>query len=154
MICCSSGGGPRPHFLLTIAHYIYHLQSCDVPVAAVNVLTTVAKLFPMSMLACFGNDAEAVREIFINRLESKTEDVLLKIAIVNFFTACIESQPGLIQLLLGAKDKSPVSSKEANTADPKAPPAEEGLEAGSCDGGCLDSIVEILSDLKVLGQIF
>ena len=35
--------------------------------AAVNVLTTVANLFPMSMLACFGNDAEAVREIFINR---------------------------------------------------------------------------------------
>ena len=40
------------------------------------------------------------------RLESKTEDIVLKIAIINFFTSCIESQPGLIQLLLGAKENN------------------------------------------------
>ena len=54
----------------------------------------------MSLLACLGQDAEALRDILIHRLESKTEATELKLAIMKFFTACVKSQPGLIQLLL------------------------------------------------------
>ena len=147
-IICSTSGG---NFLITIAHYIYHLQSCDVPVAAVNVLTTVAKLFPMSLLACFGSDAEAVKEIFISRLESKTEDVLLKIAIIKFFSACVDAQPGLIQLLLDAKDNvmiENVNKSSANKKDLSDKEKEENDGVLIGDSGCLNSIVEILNDLK------
>lgn len=75
-----------PRFLLTVAHYVYHQQSCQVPVSAIRLLATVARMFPRSMLACFGNDAEAIRDILLHRLESKTEDINLKLAIVKFFT--------------------------------------------------------------------
>ena len=51
-----------------------------------------------------GNDAEALRDILIHRLESQTEDVALKIAILKFFTMSVKSQPGLIQLLLSVKE--------------------------------------------------
>ena len=48
-------------------------------------MSTVATILPMSLLACLGSDAEAIREIFVHRLEAQTEDILLKIAIVKFF---------------------------------------------------------------------
>ena len=148
-----NASGSSPHFLLTVAHYIYHLQSCDVPIAAVKVLTTFARLFPMSMLACWGPDAEAVREIFVNRLDSKTEDILLKIAIVDFFTACVETQPGLTQLLLAIKDdilmkdvneNSGPECKRSLTEDEKK---NESVELIG-EGGCLSVIADILKDLK------
>ena len=94
------GSSNEPHFLLIVAHYIYHLQTPGLALSSVNFLSTVATLFPMSMLACLGNDAEALRDILIYRLESQTEDVALKVAILDFFTASVKAQPGLIQLLL------------------------------------------------------
>ena len=90
----------QPHFLLTVAHYIYHLQSPTLVLTSLRFLTSVASLYPMSLLACLGQDAEALRDILIHRLESKTEATALKLAILKFFTACVKSQPGLIQLLL------------------------------------------------------
>ena len=106
----SSGGGTllgkvissseQPHFLLTVAHYIYHLQSPALVLTSLGFLSSVSSLFPMSLLACLGQDAEALRDILIHRLESKTEATELKLAILKFFTACVKSQPGLIQLLL------------------------------------------------------
>ena len=80
--------GAKPHLLLTVANYVHHLQSCELPRSAVNLLSTIASVFPMSMLACFGNEAQAIRDILLRRLESKTEDILFKIAIVRFFTSC------------------------------------------------------------------
>ena len=65
-----------------------------------------------------GNDAEALRDILIHRLESQTESVSLKIAILKFFTANAKTQPGLIQLLL------------------------------SQDQGCLKSVINLLKSLK------
>ena len=49
-------------------------------------MSTVATILPMSLLACLGTDAEAIRDILIHRLQAQTEDILLKIAIVKFFT--------------------------------------------------------------------
>ena len=51
----------EPHFLLIVAHYIYHLQSPGLALSTVNFLSTVSTMFPMSLLACLGNDAEALR---------------------------------------------------------------------------------------------
>ena len=68
----------EPHFLLIVAHYIFHLQTPGLALSSVTFLSSVASLFPMSLLACLGNDAEALRDILIHRLESQTEDVALK----------------------------------------------------------------------------
>ncbi len=38
-VLCSPPQAARPHFLLTISHYLYHLQSCDLPLAAVKMVT-------------------------------------------------------------------------------------------------------------------
>lgn len=103
-VLCSPPLASKPHFLITIAQYVYHVQSCDVPRSAIELMATVAEAFPMSLLACLGTDAEAIRDILIHRLESKTEDVRLKVAILQLFTACVESQPGLIQLFIGVSD--------------------------------------------------
>jgi len=48
-------------------------------------LSTVATILPMSLLACLGSDAEAIRDILIHRLEAQTVDVLLKIGIIRLF---------------------------------------------------------------------
>ena len=94
----------QPHFLLIVAHYIYHLQTPGLALSSVKLLSTVATLFPMSLLACLGNDAEALRDILIHRLESQTESISLKVAILKFFTANAKTQPGLIQLLLSQEE--------------------------------------------------
>ena len=116
----------QPHFLLVVAHYIYHLQSGALPLASVKFLSSVASMFPMSMLACFGSDAEALRDILIDRLESKTEDVRLKIAILRLFGACVDSQPGFIQLLINVKS------------------------ASSGEKSCLVSVMSLLKEIKTI----
>ena len=146
--------GAKPHLLLTVANYVHHLQSCELPRSSVNLLSTIASVFPMSMLACFGNEAQAIRDILLRRLESKTEDILLKIAIVRFFASCVESQPGLIQLLLGAKDinivninafvKDPEQKNKLSNAEEKSNEAISVLE----DNGCLKTILETLNEVK------
>ena len=44
----------EPHFLLIVAHYIYHLQTPGLALTSVTFLSSVATLFPMSLLACLG----------------------------------------------------------------------------------------------------
>ena len=44
----------QPHFLLTVAHYIYHLQTPGLALSSIKFLSSVASLFPMSLLACLG----------------------------------------------------------------------------------------------------
>ena len=75
----------------------------------------------MSMLACLGNDAEALRDILVHRLESQTEDISLKNAILKFFTCSVKSQPGLIQLLLSTDNE---------------------------EGSCLKSVILLLKNLE------
>lgn len=63
---------------------------------------------PMSVYACLGSDAAAIRDAFLTRLQSKTEDMRIKVMILEFLTVAVETQPGLIELFLNleAKDGS------------------------------------------------
>jgi hypothetical protein len=97
-LLCSPPPSGKQHFLLTLMHYVYLVQSFTLPISVLKVLETIARTFPMSMLACLGNDAEAIRDILIFRLESRTEDAAFKVAILDFFSACVDAQPGLIQV--------------------------------------------------------
>lgn len=62
----------------------------------------------MSVYACLGSDAAAIRDAFLTRLQSKTEDMRIKVMILEFLTVAVETQPGLIELFLNleAKDSS------------------------------------------------
>ncbi len=60
---------------------------------------------PMSVYACLGSDAAAIRDAFLTRLQSRTEDMRIKVTILEFLTVAVETQPGLIELFLNLKTK-------------------------------------------------
>lgn len=59
----------------------------------------------MSVYACLGSDATAIRDAFLTRLQSKTEDMRIKVMILDFLTVAVETQPGLIELFLNLEVK-------------------------------------------------
>lgn len=60
---------------------------------------------PMSVYACLGSDAAAIRDAFLTRLQSRTEDMRIKVTILEFLTVAVETQPGLIELFLNLQTK-------------------------------------------------
>lgn len=59
----------------------------------------------MSVYACLGNDAAAIRDAFLTRLQSRIEDMRIKVMILEFLTVAVETQPGLIELFLNLEVK-------------------------------------------------
>jgi nuclear pore complex protein Nup188 len=88
------------HLVSTVAQYIYHRHSARLPCLATRLLTTLAQMFPMSMLACLGNEAEAIRDIYLARLQASTEDVDLKVVVLKWLATCVYTQPGVIEMFL------------------------------------------------------
>jgi len=78
------------------------------------------------MLACFGSNTESIRDHFLFRLETLTEDINFKISLLNFLSICVEHQPGLVEMFLNVSDNQ---------------------------GGVLNSILEILEE-KLEGQYY
>ncbi|KXJ17219.1 Nucleoporin NUP188-like [Exaiptasia diaphana] len=67
--------------------------------------TFILQVAPMSMYASLGSEAVALRDRYVSRLQSLTEDTKLKIAILEFIATAVETQPGLIELFLDLKEK-------------------------------------------------
>ncbi|XP_012876728.1 PREDICTED: nucleoporin NUP188 homolog [Dipodomys ordii] len=65
----------------------------------------LCQVAPMSVYACLGNDAAAIRDAFLTRLQSKIEDMRIKVMILEFLTVAVETQPGLIELFLNLEVK-------------------------------------------------
>ena len=107
-----SGDSAEP-FLLTLAFYVYHIHTSELPISALNLLALISRSFPLSLLACLGKDnhfmpsnsvsfkeetiliwggnvlgdeADAVRDILTLRLEAKTEDPRVKVEWPDFVT--------------------------------------------------------------------
>lgn len=59
----------------------------------------------MSVYACLGSDASAIRDAFLTRLQSRIEDMRIKVMILDFLTVAVETQPGLIELFLNLEVK-------------------------------------------------
>ena len=74
--------------------HLYHF------VCLAQLLKRLAKHFPMSMLACLGTEAEAVRQHFLAKLDAVTEDVRVKVALLDFLAVCVKHQPGLIEMFV------------------------------------------------------
>jgi len=100
--------------LSVIAKFIFHQQDPKLPILAVLVLRTLATRFPLILTSSFGDALIGIRNAFVNRLNGRVEAVRLKVAILEFLTACVESQPGIIESfthLLQSKDKKTVVGK-------------------------------------------
>ena len=61
------------HVVATIAQYMYHRHDSRLPTLATLLLKRIAMIYPMSILACLGNDAEPIRDIYLSRLQATTE---------------------------------------------------------------------------------
>ncbi|XP_054157668.1 nucleoporin NUP188-like [Oppia nitens] len=116
----------QPNMLFVISQYVLQRYDPHLATLAVKLLEQLAKCFPMSMLACLGSDAEAMRENFLFRLDQVTEDLNFKIALLNFLSSCVERQPGLMEMFLNVDNKD----DNSNTT------------------GCLQTVLEILSEKR------
>ena len=74
------------HVIATIAQYIYHHHDSRLPTLATLLLKRVAMVYPMSILACLGNDAEPIRDIYMARLQALTE---VKVLLYLWFKWCL-----------------------------------------------------------------
>ncbi|XP_066466804.1 nucleoporin NUP188 isoform X1 [Tiliqua scincoides] len=93
-------GAHRNNLIAVLAKYIYHKHDPALPRLAIQLLKRLAMVAPMSVYACLGNDAAAIRDAFLTRLQSKIEDMRIKVMILEFLTVAVETQPGLIELFL------------------------------------------------------
>ncbi|CAE1300624.1 NUP188 [Acanthosepion pharaonis] len=95
------------HIVLTVAQYIYHQHAPKLPTMALLLLKRLAVVSPMSILAILGNDAEPMKDKMLSRLSAVTEDLQLKVAILELLSVCVVTQPGLIELFLNLKLEKP-----------------------------------------------
>uniref|UniRef100_A0A4W5NDM6 Nucleoporin Nup188 N-terminal subdomain III domain-containing protein n=2 Tax=Hucho hucho TaxID=62062 RepID=A0A4W5NDM6_9TELE len=98
-------GGHGSNLIAVLAKYINHKHDPALPRLAIQLLKRLAMVAPMSVYACLGCDAAAIRDAFLTRLRSKTEDMRIKVMILEFLTVAVETQPGLIELFLNLEIK-------------------------------------------------
>ncbi|XP_068429689.1 nucleoporin NUP188 [Clinocottus analis] len=98
-------GGHGNNLIVVLAKYIYHKHDPALPRLAIQLLKRLATVAPMSVYACLGSDAAPIRDAFLTRLQSKTEDMRIKVMILEFLTVAVETQPGLIELFLNLEVK-------------------------------------------------
>ncbi|XP_074655526.1 nucleoporin NUP188-like [Tubulanus polymorphus] len=138
----------QPHVIATIAQYIYHRHDPRLPVLSTLLLNRLAMVSPMSLMACLGNDASSIRDIFLSRLQSYTEDIRLKVVILELLSICVETQPGLTEMFLNIKltDKSDQDkiSKDKKLSETK----RKELELGKVS--CLNAVLGLLKENQSL----
>uniref|UniRef100_A0A673MJP4 Nucleoporin NUP188 n=1 Tax=Sinocyclocheilus rhinocerous TaxID=307959 RepID=A0A673MJP4_9TELE len=98
-------GGHGNNLIAVLAKYIYHKHDPALPRLAIQLLKRLATVAPMSVYACLGSEAAAIRDAFLTRLQSRTEDMRIKVTILEFLTVAVETQPGLIELFLNLETK-------------------------------------------------
>ena len=101
--------------LIILTGYVYQPFDFRITVLSVQTLKRLAKSFPMSMLACLGSAADAIKEHFLFRLESLTEDIRVKVALLDFLSACVQYQPGLMELFVNVESDKSLPDDESNS---------------------------------------
>ncbi|XP_075180884.1 nucleoporin NUP188 [Anomaloglossus baeobatrachus] len=105
-------GAHGNNLIAVLAKYIYHKYDASLPRLAIQLLKRLATVAPMSVYACLGSDAAAIRDAFLNRLQCSIEDMQIKVMILEFLTVAVETQPGLIELFLNLEVKDTNGTKE------------------------------------------
>jgi len=81
------------------------------PCAVLNAIV-ILQVAPMSLYSLLGSHGATVRDVFVRRLSAKTEDIDLKVAILEFITVAIETQPALTELFLCLKPSNNSDGQE------------------------------------------
>lgn len=131
----------KPNMILVLTHYVFQRYDTRLATLAVTLLKRLSKHFPMSLLACLGSEAESVRDHFLYRLEEVTEDIRLKIALLDFLSCCIKYQPGLIEMFLNSD-----SDKNAEEGGQNAAIKEDKSKRDGQQHSCLNTVIEILEE--------
>lgn len=69
----------------------------SIPTLVSKILKEVGHRTSISLLTCFGSDEAAFRDVIIQRLELPSEDINLKVAVLEFVTVVAQSQDSLIE---------------------------------------------------------
>ncbi|XP_068104600.1 nucleoporin NUP188 isoform X2 [Hyperolius riggenbachi] len=99
-------GAHGNNLIAVLAKYIYYKYDPSLPRLAIQLLKRLASVAPMSVYACLGSDAAAIRDAFLIRLQRSIEDMQIKVMILQFLTVAVETQPGLIELFLNLEVKN------------------------------------------------
>ncbi|KAL1435693.1 hypothetical protein MTO96_010480 [Rhipicephalus appendiculatus] len=110
LVSPSQTAGGAPSLTVSVARFLYLRFDPRLCTLAVQLLKRIAKLYPMSLLACLGRDAESFRDQLLLRLSKDTEDVRLKVALLQLLAVCTRTQPGLFELILGTTTSAPTST--------------------------------------------
>ncbi|XP_063966754.1 nucleoporin NUP188-like [Lytechinus pictus] len=145
----STGLPHQPHLIAVIAGYIYHRQDPRLPTLAALLLRRLAQVAPMSLFGCLGNQAPAFRDAFLFRLQTHSEDIRLRVGILELLAVSAETQPGFSELFLNLQPKKddPKGKKKKEKGDEKqSPKKEQELEIGKIS--CLHAVLDILEEDK------
>ncbi|XP_030852979.1 nucleoporin NUP188 homolog isoform X1 [Strongylocentrotus purpuratus] len=146
----STGLPHQPHLVAVIAGYIYHRQDPRLPTLAVLLLRRLAQVAPMSLFGCLGNQAPAFRDAFLFRLQTHSEDIRLRVGILELLAVSAETQPGFSELFLNLqpkKDDPKGKKKKEKGAEKKSPKNEQQeLEIGKIS--CIHAVLDILEESK------
>ncbi|XP_064385444.1 nucleoporin NUP188-like isoform X2 [Halichondria panicea] len=102
----SGRGTSLVHLVSVIASYIDHHGDPHVPIGATKLLTRLSLVSPMSVFACLGGGATLARDAFIGRLQSRVEEVELKVCVLELVRVCVQCQPGMAELFLCVRPSS------------------------------------------------
>ena len=64
-----------------LGRLVRHRINPTIPTLALELLKRIAQELNISVLACFGNGIDSFRDLLLQRLEYKTEHVLLKVCV-------------------------------------------------------------------------
>ncbi|XP_071948123.1 nucleoporin NUP188-like [Antedon mediterranea] len=135
----------QPHLVALIAGYIYHRFDPKLPTLATLLLKRLAVVAPMSIYGCLGTHAVAIRDTYLYRLQSHSEDSRLRVVILEFLSAAVDSQPGLIEMFLNLnfqeKKMTVAPGKKGDKTKTK-----QVIEIGKLS--CLPTVLDILDEQK------
>ncbi|XP_065300020.1 nucleoporin NUP188 [Dermacentor albipictus] len=140
LVSPSQTAGGAPSLTVSVARFLYLRFDPRLCTLAVQLLKRIAKLYPMSLLACLGRDAESFRDQLLLRLSKDTEDVRLKVALLQLLAVCTRTQPGLFELLLGTTTPSPTSTPSSSSSGSSG----DASLSSSGLGLCLGEVLQIL----------
>ncbi|XP_045596083.2 nucleoporin NUP188 isoform X2 [Procambarus clarkii] len=101
----SQGSGSPPHLALTVALYAHQRLNPRLSYLALRTLTRFAQKLDVPLVACFGGEADGIRDALLRRLDSATEDVRVKVALLRLLTASTTRQQGLTNAFLTPPEK-------------------------------------------------
>ncbi|XP_019619082.1 PREDICTED: LOW QUALITY PROTEIN: nucleoporin NUP188 homolog [Branchiostoma belcheri] len=101
----AGGAQQGKHLVSVIAQYVYHRHDVRLTRLATLMLKRLSQVAPMSVHACLGDQAIPIRDMYLTRLQAKTEDLRLKVVILEWLTVAVETQPGLTELFLNLQTK-------------------------------------------------